>query len=78
MVEITEEHLRRAFLAGFKASAEGNNGEYPYADNGTCPSDNHKWRVVRNAAVKELLAWEPPYCECQGVYADCGWQHYCR
>lgn len=78
MAELTAEHLRRAYLAGFKASAEGNNGEYPYADNGTCPSDNHEWRKVRNATVKELLTWEIPYCECHDRYEDCGYIGVCR
>jgi len=77
-MQITAEHIRRAYLAGFNASAEGHNGEYPYADKSTCPTDNKDWRAKRNDEVKKVLAWEPPYCECHGVYEDCGYIGLCR
>jgi hypothetical protein len=33
--------------------------------------------------VEETISFTPkqqeePYCECQNVYVDCGWQHFCR
>ena len=37
--DVRAEWLFKAFVAGFKLSGEGWNGEYPYADTNTDPSN---------------------------------------
>jgi len=45
---ILEEALTDAWLAGYRASGEGNNGEYPYEGN---------VKEIRTVLGKEARAW---------------------
>lgn len=47
--------LEKAYLAGFNASGEGYNGEYPFRDKGQWPDDNADWCQERDESLKELL-----------------------
>jgi hypothetical protein len=48
--------LEAAYLAGFNASAEGYNAEYPFEHNNDSPDDKPSWCVDRDNAVKEILS----------------------
>lgn len=50
--------LNAAYLAGFNASAEGYNGEYPFQDHGTSPENDAGWRLGRNCKIEELMSGE--------------------
>lgn len=52
----TEKELQAAYLAGFNASAEGYNGEYPYADNSAWPEADSAWRRQRDHNLKEIVS----------------------
>jgi hypothetical protein len=54
-----EEALKKAFRAGFDASGEGYNGEYPFRDNGRSPETDKDWVAQRDKAVQEILAEQP-------------------
>tara|TARA_R110000772_G_scaffold27035_4_gene69205 strand:+ start:411 stop:662 length:252 start_codon:yes stop_codon:yes gene_type:complete len=46
--------LEAAYLAGFNASHEGYNGEYPFQDNDTSPTTDAGWVKRRDAALRAL------------------------
>lgn len=47
--------LEKAYLAGFNASGEGYNGEYPFRDKDQWPDDSADWCQKRDEELKELL-----------------------
>ena len=47
--------IRKAYLAGFNASGEGYNAEWPYQDKGKNPEDDPAWVELRESTVEELL-----------------------
>lgn len=48
------EGMRRGYLAGFKASGEGWNGEYPFSDDGRAPETDTDWIYRRDAVLAVL------------------------
>ena len=52
----TEKELQAAYLAGFNASAEGYNGEYPFADNPAWPEHDSAWRSKRDRDLKKIVS----------------------
>ena len=52
----TEKELQAAYLAGFNASAEGYNGEYPYADNSAWPEADSAWVAQRDRNLKGIVS----------------------
>ena len=52
----TEKELQAAYLAGFNASAEGYNGEYPYADNSAWPEADSAWVAQRDRNIKKIVS----------------------
>jgi len=52
----TEKELQAAYLAGFNASAEGYNGEYPFADNPAWPEHDSAWRDQRDRNLKKIVS----------------------
>ena len=50
--------LDAAYLAGFNASGEGYNGEYPFSDKAYKPQDDADWVQNRDAVLREALAQE--------------------
>lgn len=48
------EMLERAYLAGFAASGEGWNGEFPFEDEN--PLDDPYWVEIRDEFLAEILA----------------------
>jgi len=51
--------LNAAYLAGFSASGEGYNGEYPFGDRNQNPEHNPAWCKYRDnqlIAIKQALA----------------------
>ena len=51
-----KEALEAAYLAGFNASGEGYNGEYPFGDKMQDPAENRVWKKNRDNYIKEALA----------------------
>ena len=51
--------LEAAYLAGFNASGEGYNGEYPFQDYNKHPEKDAGWCQNRDAYVREALAEQP-------------------
>ena len=51
----TEKELQAAYLAGFNASAEGYNGEYPFADNSAWPEADSAWAAQRDLNLKGIV-----------------------
>jgi hypothetical protein len=54
-----DEALKAAYLAGFNASGEGYNGEYPFEHKGKNCTDDTIWCKDRDnelAAIKQALA----------------------
>mgnify|MGYP001072892095 FL=1 len=49
-----EARVKAAYLAGFNASAEGWNGEYPYSDTNLSPEDDTDWIECRDAALAAM------------------------
>ena len=47
--------LEAAYLAGFNASGEGYNGEYPFGDKMQDPAENRVWKKDRDNYIKEAL-----------------------
>lgn len=45
--------LRRGYLAGFNASGEGWNGEYPFQDKGRSPEGSPEWVIKRDRFLSE-------------------------
>jgi hypothetical protein len=50
--------LHAAYLAGFKASGEGWNGEYPFGQNGTDMEADEYYKQRRDKAIEALIAQE--------------------
>jgi hypothetical protein len=48
----TLEQLKAAYLAGFVASGEGWNWEYPFNNGGRNPEENQHWKLVRDEAIQ--------------------------
>lgn len=48
------EMLEDAYLAGFAASGEGWNGEYPFDDLGLNPQDDPDWVEARDRFLAEI------------------------
>jgi hypothetical protein len=48
--------LEAAYLAGFNASGEGYNGEYPFQDHNAHPAQDEGWCQNRDAYIREVLA----------------------
>lgn len=48
--------LEAAYLAGFNASGEGYNGEYPFRDHNTYPEQDAGWMRERDKHVEQALA----------------------
>lgn len=46
--------LEAAFLAGFKCSHEGYNGEYPFSDGDNNPADDKAWCNMRDLTLAAL------------------------
>ncbi len=51
---LLDEAVKAAYLAGFNASAEGWNGEYPFQDNNASPSTDADWLKQRDADLAAL------------------------
>ena len=51
--------LEAAYLAGFNASGEGYNGEYPFRDHARNPEEDAAWIKDRDNALREALAEQP-------------------
>ncbi len=51
--------LDAAYLAGFNASGEGYNGEYPFGDHARNPEEDAAWIKDRDNALREALAKQP-------------------
>jgi hypothetical protein len=49
------ELLNKAYLAGFNASGEGYNGEYPFQDKGLSQENDSNWIEKRNAVIDEFM-----------------------
>jgi hypothetical protein len=55
---MNDEALKAAYLAGFNASGEGYNGEYPFGDHVQDPEEDAAWRKNRDesiTAIKQAL-----------------------
>jgi hypothetical protein len=48
--------LEAAYLAGFNASGEGWNGEYPFGDYSQQPEQDKNWYAERDDFIKQALA----------------------
>lgn len=61
LLEPDNDAFLAGYLAGFMASAEGHNGEYPFRDKNWSPEDVDSWEVVRlQAAIKYIKDnWSP-------------------
>ena len=58
--------LEAAYLAGFSASGEGYNSEYPFGNHARNPEEDAAWIKDRDNALREALAEKPaPPPECQ-------------
>ena len=51
--------LEAAYLAGFNASGEGYNSEYPFDDTVNRPEQNAFWVKDRDSYVNKALAEQP-------------------
>jgi hypothetical protein len=60
--------LEAAYLAGFNASGEGWNGEYPFGDYSQQPEQDKNWYAERDNFIKQALAAPVPCC---GKYETC-------
>ena len=47
--------LQQAYLAGFNATGDGYNAEYPYDQKGQDPEDDTDWCEKRNEAIKSIM-----------------------
>lgn len=72
-IETIKQALEAAYLAGFNASGEGYNGEYPFGDKMQAPSENRVWKkgrdnyvsqAIAEAEKQELVAWMYPDALC--------------
>jgi len=46
--------LNDAYLAGFMASGEGWNGEFPFDDQNKNPEDDENWLINRDKNIEKL------------------------
>lgn len=57
---MTQDELKKviqaAYLAGFNASGEGYNGEYPFQDNGKPPEQDAAWLKDRDNYINQATA----------------------
>lgn len=53
-----QEMLRAAYLAGFGASCEGYNAEWPFGDHNENPENDPHWCMKRDLALSEMLGKE--------------------
>ena len=51
--------LEAAYLAGWNASGEGYNAEYPFGDHARNPEEDAAWLKDRDNALQEALAEQP-------------------
>jgi hypothetical protein len=51
-----EAKLNAAYLAGFNASGEGWNGEWPFQDKGRDPTEDEHWCECRATTIRKLGA----------------------
>ena len=51
--------LEAAYLAGWNASGEGYNAEYPFGDHARNPEEDAAWIKDRDNALREALAEQP-------------------
>jgi len=51
---LLDEAVKAAYLAGFNASGEGWNGEYPFQDHGKLPETDAHWIETRDATLAKL------------------------
>ena len=51
--------LEAAYLAGWNASGEGYNSEYPFGDHARNPEEDAAWIKDRDNALREALAEQP-------------------
>jgi hypothetical protein len=51
-----KEALEAAYLAGFNASGEGYNGEYPFGDRSERPEQDKDWSAERDEFIKQARA----------------------
>jgi hypothetical protein len=51
----TIEALKAAYLAGFNASGDGYNGEYPFSDRNKNPEHDADWAKARYDAIDSIL-----------------------
>ena len=54
---VVEQALEASYLAGFNASGEGYNAEYPFE--GANPVDDRHWSARRDEYIREALAEQP-------------------
>lgn len=74
--------LEAAYLAGFNASGEGYNGEYPFRDHARNPEEDAAWIKDRDNALREALAEQPAQQEQEPGVAvfelqESGWEIIC-
>ncbi len=55
-IEAMKQALEAAYLAGFNASGEGYNGEYPFGDKMQDPAENRVWKKDRDNYVSQAIA----------------------
>ena len=53
---MNQETLKAVYLAGFMASGEGWNGEYPFEDFDRNPEDEPNWCERRDIDLKEFAS----------------------
>lgn len=53
-----EDAFKAGFLAGFDASGEGWNGEYPFSDKCLDPQDDKSFNLARDLAYTEFKSGE--------------------
>lgn len=56
LAKAEREGMERAYLAGFAASGEGWNGEYPFSDHAGSPLDDDDWCEMRDRFITEILS----------------------
>jgi hypothetical protein len=55
-IEAMRQALEAAYLAGFNASGEGYNGEFPFQDRSCSPEDDPQWCQKRGDALRTAIA----------------------
>jgi hypothetical protein len=76
-IDVMKQALKAAYLAGFVASEQGHNGEYPFRQYDENPEDHAGWRERRDSTLRlaieqaerqEPVAW---VCTCgANLYVD--------